>query len=385
VTVPAHGGTARLAWIDWLKVLVVLGVFAYHAAQPFVLTEWFVTSDDKSLLLSAMAGLGYLFGMPLMFVLAGAASWTALQRTTTGAYLGKRLRLVVPLVVGIAVLGPLQAWIGALTAGDPGPLPAYALTYWQRAEPPTGPVWLGTYGSHLWFIGFLVIYAVVSVPILRRLVPTRRARAGGPALAIGSLLVLVLSQLALRVAFPAYRDWADFAAWLGYFLLGAAMLAWPPLLAVVATRGLRMVAPAIFAAAAVGAALALGPGFELEAAPRYDALGIGYIAVRTVAGWCWVLVGLGIGARWLDRAPAAARAAGELVLPFYVLHHPITVVVAAVVLTSAVPAGLQFPAIVALALPITVAASLTVARTTPLRPWLGMGPRPRVPLGPLPS
>ena len=72
----------RLAWIDWLKVIVVFGVFAYHAAQPFVLTTtWLVVDDEKSYLLSALAGLGYLFGMPLMFLLAGAASWIALQRT----------------------------------------------------------------------------------------------------------------------------------------------------------------------------------------------------------------------------------------------------------------------------------------------------------------
>ena len=38
----------------------------YHAAQPFVLTEWIVTTDDRSILLSGLAAIGYLFAMPLM-------------------------------------------------------------------------------------------------------------------------------------------------------------------------------------------------------------------------------------------------------------------------------------------------------------------------------
>ena len=48
----------RQAWIDWLKVLVVIGVFVYHAAQPFVLTTWIVVGEEKSVVLSAIAGLG---------------------------------------------------------------------------------------------------------------------------------------------------------------------------------------------------------------------------------------------------------------------------------------------------------------------------------------
>ena len=73
--------SGRLVWVDWLKGLVVSGVVLYHAAQPFVLTSWIVTDDERSLLLSTLAGLGYLFAMPLMFLLAGTASMLALQHS----------------------------------------------------------------------------------------------------------------------------------------------------------------------------------------------------------------------------------------------------------------------------------------------------------------
>ena len=62
----------RLNWIDWLKVTVVFGAFLFHAAQPFVITGWLVNDPEKSVALSLYSGFGYLFGMPLMFLLAGA-------------------------------------------------------------------------------------------------------------------------------------------------------------------------------------------------------------------------------------------------------------------------------------------------------------------------
>jgi glucans biosynthesis protein C len=376
----SRGEVGRLAWIDWLKVIVVLGVFAYHSAQPFVLTSWIVVHDEKSLLLSALAGLGYLFGMPLMFLLAGAASWAALQATAVGTYARRRLRLVLPLVAGFAVLSPLQAWAGASTRGEViGPV-AFAVRFWADAELPAGPAWLGDYGYHLWFIGFLLVYALVSIPLLVRL------RASGPPmrppatwLATVAVAALLVAQVPLRVAFPVYRDWADFALWLGYFVAGAAMLAWPAVLPAIARRGLLMLVPGLLLAAAMVPIYLAGPGFALESSPTFDAASLGYIALRTAVGACWVVGAIAIGIRWFDVRGAQARAASRLVLPFYVLHHPIVVMVAAVVVPLSWPMGLSFATILAVSGVLTLAACLVAARTSPLRLLFGMGAGSRHP------
>ena len=102
----------RLNWIDWLKVVVVVGAFLFHAAQPFVYTaagtpaSWLIYDTDKSLLLSLLSGFGYLFGMPLMFFLAGAATWLAVEKRGIGGHTGLRLqRLLIPLVMGLGYFG----------------------------------------------------------------------------------------------------------------------------------------------------------------------------------------------------------------------------------------------------------------------------------------
>jgi len=369
----------RQAWIDWLKVLVVIGVFVYHAAQPFVLTTWIVVADEKSLLLSGLAGLGYLFGMPLMFLLAGAASWAAVRGGTTRGYVGKRLRLLVPLLVGIMVLSPLQTWIGELSRGHvpAAPIP-YAVDFWAAADPPTSPMWLGIYGYHLWFIGFLLIYALLALPVLRTMRPeawpmrpTARWLVGVP------IAALTVMQVPLRIAFPAYRDWADFVLWLTYFLAGAALLAWPGAVDVVRRLGPRMLVIGLLLTAALVPIFLAGGGMALESEPRLDGATIGYVALRSAIGWCWVLAALYIGIRWLDRGATRARAASSLVLPFYVLHHPVVVAVAAVAVPLAWPMWPTFAVIVLVSGAATLGACLAVARTRTLRVLLGMGARPQ--------
>jgi peptidoglycan/LPS O-acetylase OafA/YrhL len=37
---------ARLYFLDWLRVVVVLGVFLFHAVHPFDLTAWHIKNAE---------------------------------------------------------------------------------------------------------------------------------------------------------------------------------------------------------------------------------------------------------------------------------------------------------------------------------------------------
>jgi peptidoglycan/LPS O-acetylase OafA/YrhL len=46
---PAHDRhSERLYWLDWLRVLAVLGVFLFHAVHPFDLTPWHIKNAEQS-------------------------------------------------------------------------------------------------------------------------------------------------------------------------------------------------------------------------------------------------------------------------------------------------------------------------------------------------
>jgi hypothetical protein len=297
-----------------------------------------------------------------MFLLAGAASWLALGARSAGRYATLRVqRLAIPLVLGIILLSPFEAWVGATSHGSAASFPAFALSFFADMRFYPNPRWLGDYGYHLWFLGFLFLYAIVSVPAMVWLRgANREALTAAPRRLTGRLglawpmLPLLISQVPLRVAFPQYRDWADFTLWFVYFWLGVLLVAERQLLTRITERGLWMIGPGfVLALAFVPIALA-GKLWSLEGAPQLDAPGLAYLALRTTLGWCWVAVALAVGIRWLDRGAALARRAGEAVLPFYVLHHPIVVVVAAAVVPWSTGVWAKFAVITLTSLLLTV-------------------------------
>ena len=287
----------RLNWIDWLKVAVVFGAFVFHAAQPFVVTAWLVNDADTSVALSLYSGFGYLFGMPLMFLLAGATTWLAADRTGVAGHAALRVRrIVLPLIIGLVVLSPLQVWLATIATGrlaDPG---TFLAGYVGSLRFYPSPTWFGDYGYHLWFLAFLFVDVALVLPLIPRLRAAREAgtlRVGrfasgrsGPA----ALFVFVLlPQLILRPLFPVYRDWADFALWLAYFVVGLLAMADRELLAAILARRRAFLWLLPVVTVAFLPLVALGTPLELEQAPGVSATGLAYVTWRTGLGFVMVM------------------------------------------------------------------------------------------------
>lgn len=106
--------------------------------------------------------------MPLLFVLAGISARYALQTRTVKAFVVQRTRrLLLPFIVGTAVLVPLQTW--------------YARRYFDHYEGGIRAHWswffthftdLSGYDGaftpgHLWFILFLFLISLAALPVLQ--------------------------------------------------------------------------------------------------------------------------------------------------------------------------------------------------------------------------
>lgn len=360
----------RLNWIDWLKVTVVFGAFVFHAAQPFVVTGWLVSDTQKSVLLSLFSGFGYLFGMPLMFLLAGATTWLATQRTGVAGHAALRIRrLVVPLLLGLVILSPLQAWIATLGSGhleDPG---AFLARYVGSLRLPLSPTWFGDFGYHLWFLAFLFFDVLLVLPLLPRL---RAARDAGtlsigrfaerPAGLAALFAAILLPQLIVRPLFPVYRDWADFVLWLGFFGIGVLAMADRELLAALVGRRRQFLWLLPVAAVVLVPILPFGLPLNLEHDPTYGPVGLAYITWRTALCWLMVVSLVGFASIYLRARPRFLSWANRLVLPFYVLHHPVVVLVAALVVGLGMGMWAKFGLILLLSLAGTLLLCAAVTR-----------------------
>ena len=383
------GGRSRLYWVDWLKVLVIFGVFVFHAALVFSFGSWVIHNHQTSLALSALSGFLWIWGMPLMFALAGAATWLALRSRGPGTFMRQRsARLLVPLAVGIALFSPFQAYLERLNQGrSPGSLVAFYATYLENVRFTLDPRWFWSYGFHLWFLGFLFVFSVAGLPAMAFGRTPRGQRAISAAAGFFSrrdaifLLFLPAAavQMALRPRYPAYEDWADFGFWFVFYLLGAFTVADPRLVQAVKRHG--GVAFAFGGALLFGLGVTALPGWlqAWELRPDYSAGYMLYEVLRALVTWTWILTCLALGITLLDRGSALLSYANEAGLPFYVIHHPVLVAAAYFIVQWPLGVWPKFILLLVITFAVTMVLYEALVRRVPaVRVAFGLKPRPAV-------
>lgn len=379
VTGPA--APQRLHWIDWLRVVAIGGVFVYHTFRPFNTDHWHVKNAETSDALNVALTVFSSFGLAVLFLLAGAGMRFALRRRTPGTFVRERFtRLLVPFVVGTALLSPFQGYLQAKQQE------AYAGSYldflgvWAQGLPGDfterfSPTAFGV-GYHLWFLGFLFSISIVALPACLWLLGRR-----GLALtdAVASRLAWPASSLVFVV--PIYllmgigtifgteeHDWFEFTWYLAYLLAGFILIGDARLI-----EGVRRdMWPAVMTALATTALIVAGipvPLDELGASDAPTKLAVG--AVFALEGWAWTLVVLNLGLRSSRFQRQVDERVGDAVLPVYVFHQPVILAVAFWVVTW--PTGIveKWLAVFAISLPVTLALVASALRVPVIRVLLG--------------
>jgi len=81
--------TDRQAYLDWLRILAILGVLLFHSAMAFVAEwGWHIKNKETSNLLLEFNFWLHNFRMPLLFFISGTVSYFMLQKRTGGASSG---------------------------------------------------------------------------------------------------------------------------------------------------------------------------------------------------------------------------------------------------------------------------------------------------------
>lgn len=386
---PAVHGSAgqRIHYLDWLKVLIVYGIFVYHVALVFVANTWLVSDHQRLMPLSIFVAFTFPFGIPAMFMISGADAWFGLRRHSAADFVWKRvLRLLVPMAVGLVLLSPFQRFV---TSHNPPPsfdqLPAFYVTFFEGLHFQWSMHWVSQYWLHLWFLGYLFGVSVACLPVLLKLRGSGGPRVTEAVLRIanlrGGLLLLALPlcalQLLLRPYFPGYQDWADVATYCYVFLWGAVIF-----------RDRRFEAAIrrdILVVLVAGIAAALACGYVFFTA-HYQLSLTNTLATPVTLSfaffwafevWTWLQAVLYLGIRWLDFSNRVMSYLEESILPFYVLHHPVVLTVASFVVTWNLAVWPKFFIILVIAGSITLVLYEFGVRRWPLtRLIFGLAPLP---------
>ncbi len=376
---------ARLHYIDWLRVLAMLAIFFFHSNRFFDLAGWHLKNADQSIFSMVFTGLLDLWLMPLFFLLSGVGSWYALKFRSGGQYLFDRVkRLLIPLyTVGIFIILLPQVYFEWVTNEG------YTGTFWEMIPLYLGsitdkfyasPYFFNIFYGHLWFLQFLFLISLVTLPLLIYLkseagqnlikrLATWCSRWGGVFL---FLIPLILVRIGLRSLFEGGITWADFVYYAVFFLIGYIIPAdnrftdsfkrcgWVCLALGIASMG----GEAVFIFAL---------GYNYPGSESFSLMFVLFQIIMSIANWSWVVFILSLGVKYLNFNNKVVTYGNDAVLPFYILHQTIILVVGWFVITWDIGILPKYLIIIVVSFPLIMALyELLIRRINIVRFFFGM-------------
>lgn len=327
MSITAPSGHPRRYDLDWLRVIALACLIVYHVLCAFNSGGWEIKSDYAGVWADGVVELITPWRMVLVFVVGGAATRFLFDKFDVEAFVANRtMRLLVPLVVGTIFLAPPQIYVHLRAAGlEHGSfLDFWAFRFWTSRE---------LHGvhfpdpAHLWFLPYLFMYAV-GTALLWSWAP-RRFEAIANWVDRAPLILLFVLAAAWMVLMQAvvepwkhrtlvfYWDWNGHLRFAPAFLFGLFIAQadqfWRKL---VAARWLEW-----------GASMALGVAAYVTWTVTLDPTR--FPVLSALFGATVLFAMLALGARFLNRPSRALSYWNDAVLPIYVLHQTILVVLAA--------------------------------------------------------
>ena len=380
----APSSAARLYFLDWLRIGAFALLIVYHVGMYYVSWDWHVKSPFADSGLEPWMRLSSPWRLSLLFLVSGAATSLLLQRARAGFMGGRSKRLLWPLLFGMAVIVPPQAYFEVLhkhgyAGGYLDFLRLYFTGYGGFCVKPGQCLVLPTW-NHLWFVAYLWCYTAVLWALLR-LAPGLLDATGrrlpqllrGARLIVVPIAVLALLRLALAPRFPTTHalldDWFNHAIYLGLFLLGAALARAPGLW--------QQFVPwrwfALLGALTGWALLVAFAGAYTPQMPAPEPLRMLARSVYACVQWCAIVAVLGFAVLHFNRDHAWRRYLTEAVFPVYILHQTLIVLLSQAMLPLAWPPAVEGPLLVLGTFVLSFAGHEALRRAAWLRPCFGLG------------
>jgi glucans biosynthesis protein C len=372
----------RLAYLDNLKILLVIGVIALHTAITYGFDgSWYLESYDEMTgavvnALTVVLGTGWLFGLGLFFLIAGLLTVPSIDRKGPRRFAQDRLvRLGLPIVAYTLLVSPFLEYVDYRQneGGTEALWPFVQDQVWSFAPGPT------------WFLEALLAFSL-GYALWRALrgegEPPSRAPLRGRQVAAIALAISATSFTA-HLAFPIgseqfHVQLGMFPQYVILFSLGVAAVrrGWLDTLTPRLQRGCGIAS--LIAAPALLVALLAGGFFEGDAAEDRFAGGWHWEAAafplaEGVLATCVSLWALGYFRRRLNHLPSLARRMAPQAYGAFIVHPPVIVGLALAIHPLPLPAELKFIAVLAAGVAGSFSLPALLGRAGPIATVVGPG------------
>jgi len=316
--------TERFYFVDWLRVIAMLAIFLYHNAKVFDFDEWHIKNTQTSLGVAVFVEILDLWMMPLFFVLSGAALYYSLKSRTASEFIKERSRrIALPWVfLGVFAMGPIQVYLERLSTGElTGTFFQFFPHYFEGFYGFGGNfAWMG---MHLWYLMFLFFFSLITLPILLPGGKSSVSQISKLATRFNRPWTLLLLFLPLAIASPLadmaglsvtreMGTWDVFSYFL-FFTYGYLLFS-NNVIQDIIKKYRRVTLLVVIILTMI--TLALEPSGALY-----------FSTLRAICAWFWVLALLGFGSQYLNFNNRFLSYSNESVLPFYILHQTMIIIV----------------------------------------------------------
>ena len=325
----------RLYYIDWLRVLAMFGVFFFHADRFFDFYDWHVKNSDTNLLSSLHIAFFSIWLMPLFFVLSGASIFYSMKKATTKSFITSRVkRLLIPLIlVGYFVISPPQMYFERYTHGKfNGNFIDFIPHYFDGVDMFGGNFpW---HSFHLWYVLYLFIFSLLLFPLFKPLGANKTSilqRAsrwletpwGIMTLVVPLLLIEIFTDLNGLGFMRGTGGWG-LLTYLVVVCMGYMLFCNPKVIETIKKiRTISLITAILLSVAGLTVIYGFDPKLSEETPILYLTLTL----VRCLAMLYWLVAIVGFGEKFLNFKNRFLVYSNEAVLPFYILHQTILLII----------------------------------------------------------
>ncbi len=321
--------------IDWLRFLAMCAVFLFHNARFFDDGGWHVKNAQTDFGMTVFVNVLVQWIMPIFFILSGFSTYYGSDvKQKNGPYLWERFkRLIIPLVFGIFMMIPLQVYYERVSHLQfIGTIFDFYPHYFDGFYAFGGNfAWMGL---HLWYLLFLFIFTLLTLPLflfLKR--PYGQRLIAGAADFLASpgtifLLFIPITILEFGLMPSTLLGIKDLGGWnlltylllyiYGYIFAGDIRFKET----IQAYRRGALILGIVTLAILSYWLVCLGSPHT-----GYNLSYLSLIAVRCLNSWCFLIAFLGFSSKYLAFNNNLLKYVSQLILPFYILHQTVIITI----------------------------------------------------------
>jgi len=328
----------RFYYLDWLRVSAFGILILFHSWQPFTNFSWLLKSGNKTIAADIFTVFFHTWRLHLIFFVSGVGTWLALRSRGSYFFYDRFLRLIVPFVFGVIVIVPCQYYYQKLQAGTGigfmefmNHYPEFIINKNLRYDL---FLWIIEIGIHLWYLPYLFIMTLLTFPLLKRLdarglsETLMQKLTKRPGLFLLFALPIIMTIIILKPIFPEYTSVADFFMYACFFVYGFIFIReHAKLLPVVKKNNNVLLISGILSSLLLIACLLDDTLREAAFNPEYNRYHIIVSVLLGVSAFSWPFYFVSLFSRKFNLNNKILTGLNRSILPVYIVHQSIIVVV----------------------------------------------------------